>query len=291
MFPACSTSLGVGVAPAGLTFASEVTVLGTAPESSAVRESSSLCPPALPDSVPVDLPDIQIHEPVYALFPEEDPMDVSTAISKLDFPLLPAPPGFDHFVWPGAIPGPGGNPSTFDLSTDLPGWFPLGLPGATGDPPSLPVSPIPSDSQEVSVVGVLSASPMVSDPHSGTNRMLDALLASPPFDLSRPTPTSSAATVASAGVPDCPASRDLRGSPGPVPRWCLAREDPFLSERSSSTLNCFGDGCSFRHTTYRSSDYTRPSGVFWRWARGCGSTLCLGNRLLMRPANFTGMFA
>ena len=35
-----------------------------------------------------------------------------------------------------------------------------------------------------------------------------------------------------------------------------------LSERSLSSLNCFGDGCSFRHTTYGSSDYTRPSGKF-----------------------------
>ena len=97
--------------------------------------------------------DIQIHEPVYTLFPEEDPMDASTAVSKPDFSLLPAPPGFDRFVWPGTTPGPGGTPSTFDLSTDLPGWFPLGLPCTTGDLPSLPVSLIPSNFPEVSVVG------------------------------------------------------------------------------------------------------------------------------------------
>ena len=140
-------------------------------------------------------------------------MNASTVVSKPDFPLLPAPLGFDHFIWPGVTPGPGGTPFTFDLSTDLPGWFPLGLPRATGDPPSLPVSHIPSDSPEVSVVGGSPASPMGSDPPSGTNGVLDALLGSPPFDLSRPTPTSS--TVASSGVPDCPANRDLRGSPDP----------------------------------------------------------------------------
>ena len=62
-----------------ISFACEVTVLGTAPE------PTSLGPPALPDPVPVDLLDIQIHEPVYTLFPEKDTMDVSTVVSKPDF--------------------------------------------------------------------------------------------------------------------------------------------------------------------------------------------------------------
>ena len=50
--------------------------------------------------------------------------------------------------------------------------------------------------------------------------------------------------------------------PGPVPPWRLAWEGPFLSERSSSSLNCIGDGCAFRNTTYHPSDYTKPSGEF-----------------------------
>ena len=137
-----------------LSFTSEVTVLGTVPESLADREPTSLCPPALPDPVQVDLPDIQIHEPVHTLYPEEDPTDVSTVVSKPDFPLLPASTSFDHFIWPGASPGPGETPSTFDLSTALPGWFPLELPRATGDPPSLLVSLIPSDSGGVSGRGL-----------------------------------------------------------------------------------------------------------------------------------------
>ena len=53
-----------------------------------------------------------------------------------------------------------------------------------------------------------------------------------------------------------------RRSPGLVPRWRLAREGPFLVERSSSSLHCFGAGCAFRNTTYRSSDYASPSGEF-----------------------------
>ena len=42
-------------------------------------------------------------------------MDVSIAVSKLDCPLLPAPPGFDQLVWQEAPQGPGGNPSMFDF--------------------------------------------------------------------------------------------------------------------------------------------------------------------------------
>ena len=53
-----------------------------------------------------------------------------------------------------------------------------------------------------------------------------------------------------------------RRSLGRVPRWRLAREGPFLAERSSSSLRSFGAGCTFRNTTYRASDYASPSGEF-----------------------------
>ena len=41
-----------------------------------------------------------------------------------------------------------------------------------------------------------------------------------------------------------------------VPRWRLAREGPFLEERSA------GPGCAFRKTTYRVSDYAEPAGEY-----------------------------
>ena len=53
-----------------------------------------------------------------------------------------------------------------------------------------------------------------------------------------------------------------RRSLGRIPRWRLAREGPFLAERSSSSLHSFGAGCAFRNTTYRASDYASPSGEF-----------------------------
>ena len=181
----------VSVDPRRVSFASEVTVMGASPESE-----------WLPDPVPVDLPDIQIHNPVYPCIPEEDDMDVSTEVSDPNFPVLPPPPGFECFAWTKATGGPGGDPSLFDFSAELPGWFPMGLVSASGDQPLLPISPILSNSLEESVVG------------------------SPADSLIKP---------------DTPSG-------------------PFLSERSPSSLNCFGDGYSFRHTTYRPSDYTRPSG-------------------------------
>ena len=47
-----------------------------------------------------------------------------------------------------------------------------------------------------------------------------------------------------------------------VPRWQLAREGPFLAERSTATLRSFGVRCAFRCTSYRASDYASPTREF-----------------------------
>ena len=57
-----------------------------------------------------------------------------------------------------------------------------------------------------------------------------------------------------------PAIGDRRETP--VPRWRLAREGPFLAERSPESIRSLGSGCVFRNTSYRSSDYDAPSGEF-----------------------------
>ena len=46
----------------------------------------------------------------------------------------------------------------------------------------------------------------------------------------------------------------------PVPRWRLAREGPYLEERSMESIRSLGPGCAFRNTTYRVSDYAEPAG-------------------------------
>ena len=192
-----------------VSFACKITVIGAATESAAVREATSLSPPALPELVPMD---IQRHKPVYTLFPEEDFMHDSTVVLKPDFSSLPAPPGFEKFTWPEATRGLGSIPSTFDLYADLPGWFLVGISCGTGDLPSLSVSPILSNSLDT-------AGAEVSDSPSGTTGERDVLRVSPP---SGPAPNSSA--VVSSSVPDCSSKRGFHGSPGPVPRWRLARE-------------------------------------------------------------------
>ena len=45
-----------------------------------------------------------------------------------------------------------------------------------------------------------------------------------------------------------------------IPRWRLAREGPFLNERSSASLRVLGTGCAFRHTTYSVEDHAPPPG-------------------------------
>ena len=45
-----------------------------------------------------------------------------------------------------------------------------------------------------------------------------------------------------------------------VPRWRLAREGPFLEERSA--FHSLGPGCAFRNTTYHVSDYAEPAGEY-----------------------------
>ena len=47
-----------------------------------------------------------------------------------------------------------------------------------------------------------------------------------------------------------------------VPRWRLAREGPFLEERSAESIRSLGPGCAFRNTTYRVSDYAEPAGDY-----------------------------
>ena len=117
--------------PHCVSFASGVMVLGGDP----TLEQS-------PDHIPVNRPDIQIHDPVCPDIPEEGDMDISIAEPDVHIPILQPPPGFLHFSWPQEEWGPDGDPSLLDFSKDLPGWFPWGHRGQSVDPPSLPTSPI-----------------------------------------------------------------------------------------------------------------------------------------------------
>ena len=88
----------------------------------------------------------------------------------------------------------------------------------------------------------------------------DGLAGSSSSDMLRPMSESPPEVVSE--LPDYITSCAVRRPPGPGPRWRLARKGPFPSERSSPSLHCFGDGCAFRNTTYRPSDYATPTGEF-----------------------------
>ena len=47
-----------------------------------------------------------------------------------------------------------------------------------------------------------------------------------------------------------------------LPRWRLARDGPFLEERSAESIRSLGPGCAFRNTSYRVSDYAEPAGEY-----------------------------
>ena len=91
---------------------------------------------------------------------------------------------------------------------------------------------------------------------SGTNAMM--VLLSP--DAPGPFLESPADVVAV--IPDYLTGPVSRPSPGVVPHWSLAREGPFLAERSPSSILCLDAGCAFRNTTYRPWDHAPPSGDF-----------------------------
>ena len=91
---------------------------------------------------------------------------------------------------------------------------------------------------------------------SGSDIVLDSLS---PVGVG---PFSEPAVDAVTDLPKRLTARGGRRPPGFVPRWRLAREGPFLTERSSSSIRCLGAGCPFRKTTYRASDYASPSGEF-----------------------------
>ena len=100
-----------------------------------------------PEQVPVYHPTILIHDPGSPDIPEEDDMDVSREVSDVPVDVLPPTPGFEPFSWLTRV-GWGGDPSPFDFSAELPKWFPGGWAGQSRDPPSLPISPILSDTAD-----------------------------------------------------------------------------------------------------------------------------------------------
>ena len=166
-------------------------------------------------------------------------MEPSTSESR-----LPPPPGFPPFVWPEDDAGM----DVDDLCTRFSGDSPLSL---------WPISRGSSDLSDVTdatEVGALlfplednssEVIPAVGYAHlplpSVDNSLMPDLVRVPAL----PQPTGRCVDR------ECP-----------VPRWWLARECPFLEERSPESIRSLGPGCAFRNTTYRASDYAEPVGDY-----------------------------
>ena len=167
---------------------------------------------------------------------------------------------------------PDGDPSLFEFSRELTGWLPWKY---RGQSVHLPISPVLRDSLDDSVATNVGSSreesnttseavvpaPTVVDAFpvgmvSGTDVMMDSL--SPEVFG----PFSGSPVDAVTDLPKCLTGRVGHRPPGLVPRWWLAREGPFLTEHSSSSIRCLGAGCPFRNTTYRPSDHASLSGEF-----------------------------
>ena len=252
-FPGGASSRGL-TSPRRVSFASNITVLGGAP--------------------PLDKsPDIILHDPLCPEIVDEDEIDTVGAMTNITTPIVRPPPGFRQFSWLREEWSGGVEPSLFDYATELPGWFPWRYGDQPVDPPSLPVSPILQSSVDDSVIANVGSSREESITPSetviDTQPVGDALLVKTDpmalLDLLSFDVVGMFSKYSMGQVADSPrgmTNLGSRHSPGRVPRWRLAREGPFLAEKSSSSLRLFGAGCALRNTTYRASVYASPSGEF-----------------------------
>ena len=177
--------------------------------------------------------------------------------------------------------------------------------------PSLPVSPIIPDSSDDSVTAIR----IILERNRSLRRRW--VVIEPPVEDVRPVPTD-AEPLAHSPLPTAeglladllwalvaprPPGISERGDPcssDKVPRWRLAREGPFLAERSTAALSSFGAGYAFWYASYRASDYASLTGEFGipfestalpgvDWRPEVGQSAGDGIRLWRRPSGCSGM--
>ena len=159
------------------------------------------------------------------------------------------------------------------VHTDSLGYVPDISEGRPLVVPSLPLSPIAPDSADDSVTATMGSYrdesiflpevgvmvPPLGDVSSSLT--VDVLQAVSPLPSVEGLLQDLLWETVAPRSPDV-ADRRAPCSTNQVPWWWLAREGPFLAERSPDTIRSFGAGCAFRNTTYGASDYASPSGEF-----------------------------
>ena len=210
-----------------VSFADEVTMLEDA--------ASLVCSPE-PESPPQILP--VVEEEI-----SEAPVgELIELVLSAPATSLPPPPEFSPFSWLVDDGGMDVDDLCFQIGVDCsPSLSPIGL-----------VCLDVSDSTDSPEVGVLVFPVVDSSPDV------------PPAVDHPGLPLPSADNILvqdilwALAAPQVPMTHDYRETP--VPWWRLAREGPFLAERSPESIHSLGSGCAFRNTTYRDSDYATPLG-------------------------------
>ena len=234
------TSTHSSTNPRRVSFATAMTVLGDS-QGPVDSPDVNLCAPSVPDALGTDLLITAVFGP-----------DASST-------LVPPPPGFRQLCWPHDDWMVGGAPC---LEPGLQQVTSGSLGSAEGrpvDPPSLPLSPFIADNSDDSVAVQVQSSRDESCIPSQENSSAEVTAMQLPS-----ADTEFNSTQWAPAVTQWKSVAVNRGgcSPNRIPRWRLAREGPFLDERSSSVIRAFGAGCAFRQTTYSASDYASPSGAF-----------------------------
>ena len=138
-------------------------------------------------------------------------------------------------------------------------------------PPPLPLSPITAEGSQDSImvqVGSLAderPTPPGLRQTRSTHRRRPRRPLKRDFHQKKPAPAEdfllkNILRAPAMGVPRQPTETDRNQDRKRIPRWRLAREGPFLDERSSASLHVLGMGCAFRQTTYRAEDHAPPPG-------------------------------
>ena len=212
------------------------------------------------------------------VYPEGELYGLSDVVSY----AIPPPPGFPPFSWPNAdeyvvierfgssLHG-GSLPEVLVSSPDV-------------EPPSSPIAQEPDSVSVDSPDDVVLLSPMVDVSTDSVLDVIRPVAPSPPMDQ----PFAPDRLWASVAVPS-PAIDNRREIP--VPRWWLAREGPFLAERSPESIRSLGLVARFekRRTVIRTMTRLRGSSdcrciirgslsgsefrsppVFWRWTPVAG---------------------
>ena len=225
--------------------------------------SPSVCSPER--GTPTQLVSVVAEDDV--ITPVGETIDSSDAFPN----ILPPPPGFSQFSWPFDDWSVTNEQSRFAFNEDSRSCSPDVIAGRPGVEPPLQLSPITPVGADDAVTVITGS----SDPESVCPPEVEVLV-SPLVDVSSDLTADVLRTESLLLLPSIEGLlQDMLWAPvaprfpdvdvrhaTPVPRWQLAREGPFLAERSPDSIRSLGAGCAFRNTTNRSSDYTAPSGEF-----------------------------